>query len=92
MSLEEDGLVHLVLACYWRCPLYMLLVTVGTDLLQQRYSQGERVTAGYSWDPGTVGASVLHQGYSWGPGTVSASVLEQCRVGVHPLNCWGGGM
>ena len=47
---------------------------------------------GYSWGPGTIGASVLHQGYSWGPGTVGASVLEQCAVGVHPLNCWGGGM
>ena len=40
----------------------------------------------------TFGASVLHQGYSWGPGTVGASVLEQGSVGVHPLNCWGGGM
>ena len=38
VSLEEDGLV---LACYRRCPLYMLLVTVGTDVLQQRYSQGD---------------------------------------------------
>ena len=47
---------------------------------------------GYSWGPGTVGASVLHQGYDWGPGAVGASVLEQCTVGVHPLNCWGGGM
>ena len=42
VSLEEDGLVQLVLACYRRCPLVnMLLVTIGTDLLQQRYSQGD---------------------------------------------------
>ena len=41
MSLEEDGLVQLVLACYRRCPLYILLVTIGTDVSQQRYSQGD---------------------------------------------------
>ena len=41
VSLEEDGLVHLVLACHRRCPLYMLLVTVATDVLQPRYSQGD---------------------------------------------------
>ena len=39
--LEEDGLVQFLLACYRWCPLYMLLVTVVTDVLQQRYSQGD---------------------------------------------------
>ena len=41
VSLEEDGQVQLVLACYRRCPLYILLVTIGTDVSQQRYSQGD---------------------------------------------------
>ena len=41
VSPKEDGLLHLVLACYRRCPLNMLLVTVVTDVLQQRYSQGD---------------------------------------------------
>ena len=41
VSLEEDVLVQLVLACYRSCPLYKLLVTIGTDVSQQRYSQGD---------------------------------------------------